>query len=385
MSAADQVRLVEQIHASGRQLVVAVTGGGSGAISALLQVPGASASVLEAIVPYAATAMQQWVGGGIEKYCSERTARAMAMRAFERARELSDGDLSALVGIGATASLASSRPKRGTHRVHVAWQTVAATTVATSVLAKVEGARAAEEEVSARLVVHAVAEACDISVPPVNEPIISQFDKRSQIADAGWSELLFGESRAARVRPLADDAQPLLLFPGAFNPLHWGHDRMAEIAAARYGRPVTYELSVINVDKPPLDYIEIADRLAELADQPVLLTRAATFVEKAALAPGAVFIVGADTLERIADPRYYGGDQARRDTAIKSIAKHGCRFLVFGRMTGRGFTTSSAVDIPPALQKLCEEVPEVEFRADVSSTELRADTMGGHAFTRDEE
>jgi nicotinamide mononucleotide (NMN) deamidase PncC len=377
MLAADQVRLVEHIHASGRQLVVAVTGGGSGAISALLQVPGASASVLEAVVPYAATAMQQWIGGGIEKYCSERTARAMAMQAFECARELSDGNLSTLVGIGATASLASSRPKRGSHRIHVAWQTAAATTVATAVLAKAEGARAAEEEVSARLILQAVAEACDISEPPVNEPIISQFDKRSQIAEAGWSELLFGESRAARIRPLPDETQPLLLFPGAFNPPHWGHDRMAAIAAARNGRPVTYELSVVNVDKPPLDYIEIADRLVGLADQPVLLTRAATFVEKAALVPGAVFIVGVDTLERIADTRYYGGDAAKRDAAIRSIAKHGCRFLVFCRAMGRGFTTASAVDIPLALQKLCEEVPESEFRADVSSTELRADTMGG--------
>src|SRR4051812_4177407 len=55
--------LIERIHASGRPLVLAVTGGGSGCISALLQVPGASATVLEAVVPYAATALQQWLGG----------------------------------------------------------------------------------------------------------------------------------------------------------------------------------------------------------------------------------------------------------------------------------------------------------------------------------
>ena len=36
----------------GRQLVVAVTGGGSQAIADLLTVPGASATVLEAVVPY---------------------------------------------------------------------------------------------------------------------------------------------------------------------------------------------------------------------------------------------------------------------------------------------------------------------------------------------
>ena len=66
-------------------MVIAVTGGGSGAISSLLEVPGASASVLEAIVPYAATALADWLGGTPDHYCSERTARAMAMAAFERA------------------------------------------------------------------------------------------------------------------------------------------------------------------------------------------------------------------------------------------------------------------------------------------------------------
>ena len=53
--AIDQQKLIEQIHASGKQFVVAITGGGSGAISALLEVPGGSASVLEAVVPYSAS------------------------------------------------------------------------------------------------------------------------------------------------------------------------------------------------------------------------------------------------------------------------------------------------------------------------------------------
>src|SRR5947207_4920383 len=101
---------------------MSVTGGGSGAIVALLQVPGASAVMLEAVVPYAATALHHWLGGAPDHYCSERTARAMAMASFQRARELSEADPFVLRGIGATASLASTRPKRGPHRVHVACQ-----------------------------------------------------------------------------------------------------------------------------------------------------------------------------------------------------------------------------------------------------------------------
>ena len=44
--------LIQQLHESPHQLVLAVTGGGSLAISGLLTRPGASATVLEAVVPY---------------------------------------------------------------------------------------------------------------------------------------------------------------------------------------------------------------------------------------------------------------------------------------------------------------------------------------------
>ncbi len=40
---------------------------------------------------------------------------------------------------------------------------------------------------------------------------------------------------------------------------------------------------------------------------------------KAALAPGAVFVVGADTIERIGEPRYYSDSVDRRDEAIDAI------------------------------------------------------------------
>jgi hypothetical protein len=147
---------------------------------------------------------------------------------------------------------------------------------------------------------------------------------------------------------------------------------MADLAEERYGEPVTFELSITNVEKAPLDYIELAERLEQLAGRRVLLTRAPTFAEKAQVAPGCVFAVGLDTVVRIADPQYYGGDAAQRDEAIAAIAKEGCRFLVFGRSKDDQFVRLSDIELPASLCELCEEVPESRFRADVSSTELRA-------------
>jgi nicotinamide mononucleotide (NMN) deamidase PncC len=358
---------IEQIHASGRPFVIAITGGGSGAISALLEVPGASATVLEAIVPYAAPALAEWLGGSPDHYCSERTARAMAMAALERAQRLSDADPHLLRGIGATASLATSRPKRGPHRIHVAWQSPD-TTVVTSCQFPSNGGRAIEEQLATQLILQTVSEACEVELSAPPAPIGESNERREQHAPGDWTELLLGQRHYVSVSA----ARSNVLFPGAFNPLHHGHRRMAELAIERYGERVTFEVSIANVAKPPLDFVEIADRLSQFHDEPILLTRAATFVEKASIAPGCVFIVGLDTLERIGDPRFYGGNPALRDQAIDAIAAAGCRFLVFGRLVDSRFCGLAEIAVPPALRALCEEVPESEFREDVSSTELRS-------------
>jgi hypothetical protein len=167
--------------------------------------------------------------------------------------------------------------------------------------------------------------------------------------------------------------QNLLIFPGSFAPLHAGHQEMAALAEARTGKPVHYEIAVRNVDKPPLDFVEIGRRVRQFPDSGrVLLTTAPTFAEKAQLFPRATFVVGADTIRRIGEPRYYNNQVAVMVRAIEAIAVAGCRFLVFGRVDSQGrFATLDRRELPAALAALCEEIPEAEFRRDVSSTELR--------------
>ncbi|MCA9241684.1 MAG: hypothetical protein KDA37_15845, partial [Planctomycetales bacterium] len=159
--------------------------------------------------------------------------------------------------------------------------------------------------------------------------------------------------------------------PGAFNPLHEGHRRMAAVAAEVTGHEVTFELSVANVDKPSLDFVEVARRVAQFDQHHCLVTRAPTFVDKATLMPGATFVVGLDTLIRIADEAYYDDSPAVRDDALSHIAGAGCRFLVFGRTFDDEFLTLDDLELPPALAAICTGVSEEVFREDISSTELR--------------
>ena len=176
------------------------------------------------------------------------------------------------------------------------------------------------------------------------------------------------------VLPQVTESGPIL-FPGAFNPLHDGHRKMADLATERCGQPICYELSIVNVDKPPLAEAEIRRRLTQFGAATVLVTRAATFVEKARLFPRAQFVVGADTAMRLGDERFYTSRDAR-DEAISALSEKGCRFLVFGRMINQAFLSGATIPIREDVAKICQFFSEDEFRMDVSSSQLRGETAG---------
>lgn len=166
---------------------------------------------------------------------------------------------------------------------------------------------------------------------------------------------------------------PAALLPGSFNPFHHGHDRLAKVARALLDGEVALELSIINVDKPPLGEAEVRRRLDQFeASTHVVLTRAPRFIEKARLFPGAAFVIGWDTAERLVQPRYYDGSPAAMEAAFEELARLRARFIVAGRTLDGEFRTLEPSDVPARFAHLFEAIPESLFRADVSSTELRA-------------
>lgn len=184
------------------------------------------------------------------------------------------------------------------------------------------------------------------------------------------------------------DGDVQTVFPGSFDPWHAGHVAMAHYVEDKYGHGPFYELSINNVDKTQVH--QNAARIRTLPfcfSEKLIISQAATFVEKARLYGGVQFITGVDTIARIGDSRYYGGKEnaagsdEQRDLALQELSDRGCRFIVFGREMSNDFQTGAGdakifreleqLELPPLLQQMCDGVPESEFRYDQSSRDLR--------------
>ena len=176
--------------------------------------------------------------------------------------------------------------------------------------------------------------------------------------------------------------------------------------------PVIFEIAAINADKPPLPRDEVMRRIAQfdpftnpallaagLTNVAVCVTSEPLFLEKSKLFADCNFLIGSDTMSRIIDPKYYNagteaGDEASQRqqqacamvSALSAIKERGCRFIVGGRVaspsgpsgdqqqfnTLESIRASSAIALPNTLlTSLFEGLTEMEFRVDLSSTDLR--------------
>jgi len=367
---------IEKIHGTPHKAVMAVSGAGTQAVAWLLGVAGASRTILEALVPYGRESMSSFLGFEPEQSASAQTAKNMAKAAYRRAKSQLEDD-SPPVGLACAATIATDRPKRGDHRAYIsAWDETGNTLYSLN-LHKGLRDRAGEEELISSLMVHALMllsgleSDVELGLTSGDALEIERTEHPSPLAqlisgDAGWV--------VARGGTLAVEGDaPAALLPGSFSPLHHGHRGLAKIAGEVSGFEVGFELSVTNVDKQALEESGILKRLAQFEPgETAVLTTAETFFKKARLFPGRTFVVGWDTAIRLVAPRYYGDDVDQMMVALAGMLAAGTRFLVAGREDQGTFKTLADVTIPEGFRGLFKDVPEGQFREDISSTQLRA-------------
>jgi nicotinamide mononucleotide (NMN) deamidase PncC len=157
--------LITKIHATQTMAVVVVTGGGMQAVADLLAVPGASRTVLEALVPYSQASQTAFLGQTVDQSVTAEAGAAFAQAAYRRAIELRESAAAPVIGLACTAALATDRPKKGDHRAHIGLTTADGTTVSSVILQKGARDRVGEEQVVSDLIVSILAQACGLEEP----------------------------------------------------------------------------------------------------------------------------------------------------------------------------------------------------------------------------
>lgn len=367
---------VEGILNSGVRLGLATTGGGSELISWLLNHPGASRVLLEAQVPYCAAALGAYIGAPGPHRAEAQTAVEMAGKAYVRGCRLA-GSEERVIGLGCTAALATGRVRRGEDRGHIALRRQGEYRIYSLYFNRGTAGRLEQEDLLSRLGLRALGEACGERPEEGEWPDYAEVTERTLSLDDPLELIVRGEVGAVEIDVEGNfcvevEREGRLLFSGSFNPLHQGHVQLAEVASEQCRRPVCMEISVKNVDKPPLSRDELECRIEQFRGRfPVVVTREPTFVGKGRLFGGCTFVIGYDTAVRLFQKKYYEGGEEGMERGLEEMATGGCHFLVAGRLHESVYRTLESIAVPEKWRGMLNGIPEKAFRMDVSSTEIR--------------
>lgn len=380
--------LVRQLHERPQRIVVEVAGAGTQLITWLHSVSGSSRTVIEATDRYSRNSLVSLIKQNPDNYVTADVAVSMSEAALRRANLLTNST-SPVLGVSCTAAISTDRLRKGENRAFISISGGMGTAVMKIGLMKSSLTRQQQEEIVSTILLQELAKFCGVLIKIRSDykEILSDFEfrpKKSLRFQEGKEESILMDpsgiiydSTQKLTKKLVSriDWKKFAIMPGAFNPLHKGHRFMAEAAKDFLGRELLFELSLVNADKAALSIYEAQARLAQFVGYSgVLLTNVPLFSSKAKLFPGAVFVIGIDTLERILDKKFYNGSYGTLKQSLQMIFNLDCKFLVAGRRMGKHYRTLSdlTISLPSDISSIFQELPESLFRVDLSSTEIRS-------------
>jgi len=361
------------------------TGGGADLVEMLFRPPGASVYLSGASFPYSSHELEEILGFTPKSACCPETAADLAcvayMKAFGNAQENA-------IGLGLTATVATSRPHRGGERVHacvVSRRSVLSVSMEFGPELKVGpnltmepvpgpriglDARRIDSMDCSRIGMKLIL--CCIQDVEQEDDKIRFFDRDVSIISADefvLSRLLDHSVFMSDERRMSlDDYTPEALFPGSFNPPHAGHFGLAKEIERSFGKEVAFQISL----DPPPDHkspptlCNVLERIHLLRGRACLVTKGdPLFIDKARKFPGVAFAIGSDALVRLLDPVW--GPPI--EPMLAEFERLNTKFYVAGRLSTDGvFLRPEDVSIPPKYRSMFITVPG---RWDVSSSHIR--------------
>ena len=350
----------------GYRLYVVATGVGASIQQRIWEVPGCSSFFQGASFPYSKEETDGFLGFVPNSYCSEETAIDLALAAYRRALSTDPNSTTKAIGLAVTGVVTSLHPHKGEHRAHVCIVTDDGIWGDTIVFPKVSFEPDSYDNWHKR---------------SLDETRVTNFAMLllCHLDMGGWHNLtekarkqLFAKPlfmNGKRFDPQLLDDVTTILFPGSFNPVHYGHRALVRQLQLTYNKEVVYSICSTPPHKFALTVQEMLRRGKLIGDNnPVLFTEGdALFLEKAKRFPNRTFVVGADTLIRLFDPIW----GPTREELARGFQEIGTSFAVFGReIDGTWLSAREAINrvylpIGPGFQP-------IEGRWDVSSSELRS-------------
>ena len=351
-------------------LYVATTGAGLSFQYNLWKKPGCSQYLIGFVTPYAKTELQEFIGYEPEgSFVSKEIALDLAMASYIRASKFKvqegsnhDVNVGDPVGLGITAAVATNRIPRGEQRAFICVITKNRALLHEVKLDKNlgESYREAHDQIIA-----ACAE--NILITALDGMNHGQYtDCTKEALDRFYQYPTFLEHTRIKESFGAD-----LYLPASLNPIHDGHRKLvraSESISVSYG-DCKYLISTVSPHKGEMTLQEMLFKVGMLRAEKTFRGFEFTkdeplFLDKARKRPNSIFIIGADTMERLLDPKW-GPDPIE---LIKELKELKTIFLVMGRVVDGVFKTANDITVPDGYKDLF--VP-MDGRVDISSTQIR--------------
>jgi len=356
----------DKIKELGINLHVITTGAGAGLQKELWEVPGSSAYLSGCSFPYAAEEQEELLGFMPEHFCSEDAAIDLASAAYMKAYKFGGKKP---VGLGVTASVASTQSHRGDHRIYACIITQDKAMSFHKVLEKGVGAqtRARDGMETDDLAFFMLVDALGISA---FDPPVRTYEDVSQKAKERFFAHPFFNANGKRFVDIPQ-SKHWALMPGAYNPPHEGHLGTASNVLEDYHRNVIFEVTAEPPHKEALTVQQLLERSKLLQGHNRLFTKKnPLYLDKARAYPGIPLVMGADAMVRLLDPKW-GVDVTE---SFKEFKRLNTELYIAGRTMGSKFITWQDIkDMLPVeqAQLFVEIARPVSGHWDISSTELR--------------